>query len=89
MPHHRQALFVGSKLKMTALKISNNARLVSLISFILGTGLFGLYYYTDLSSLLFLGLTFIFVAGLVNLTFLILVLRQLFNNVDDNFLETT
>jgi len=61
---------------MTAYKISHSARLVSLISFILGTGLFVLYYFSDASSLLFLGLGFIIIAGLVNLIYFILVVRQ-------------
>ncbi|MBY0478582.1 MAG: hypothetical protein K2Q24_13120 [Chitinophagaceae bacterium] len=68
---------------MTAPKISNNARLISLFSFILGTGIFALYYFTDSSSLLFLGLGFIIVAGIVNLIFFILLIRQTLKTKDN------
>jgi hypothetical protein len=68
---------------MTALKLSNNARLTSLISFILGSGLFALYYLTDSFSLLFLGLGFIIVAGFVNLFFFIRVVRQILKSIDN------
>ena len=62
---------------MTAHRLSNNARLLSVISFIFGTGLFALYYFSDASSLLFLGLGFIVIAGLINLIYFILVVRQI------------
>ena len=71
------------KLKMAAPKISNNARLTSLISFILGTGLFAWYYFTDSDSLLFLGFGFIIATGLINLIFFILVIKQIRKSKDN------
>ncbi len=63
--------------QMTAPKISHSARIIALISFILGTALFVSYYLTDASSLLFLGLGFIIVGGLINLIYFILLVQQI------------
>ena len=59
---------------MTSRKLSKFGRLTALISFLLGTGIFALYYLTDAFALLFLGYAFIAIAGLVN----IIILVQLF-----------
>ena len=68
---------------MTVHKISNNARIVALLSFICGTGIFVLYYLTDAFSLLFAGLGFIIIAGLVNIIYLSPVLKQLLTTKDN------
>ncbi len=62
---------------MTVPTISNRARIVSLITSIIGTGIFFSYYFTDAFPLLFLGLGFIVLAGIINLIFIISVARQL------------
>ena len=67
---------------MTASRISYKARIISLISFLLGTGLFVLNYFSERSSLLFLGLAFIIIAGLINLIYFILVVSQIQKAID-------
>jgi len=49
-------------------------RLTALISFLLGTGIFGLYFLTSSSDLLFLGYGFIVLTGLINLGILVAIL---------------
>ena len=62
---------------MAANTIFYNARLVSLISFLLGTGIFIFYYFTDATSVIFFGIGFIIIAGFTNLVYLILVVTQI------------
>ncbi|MFP5471238.1 MAG: hypothetical protein ACLGGV_06550 [Bacteroidia bacterium] len=49
-------------------------RQTALISFLLGTGIFGLYFLTSSSDLLFLGYGFIVLTGLINLGILFAIL---------------
>jgi hypothetical protein len=51
-------------------------RLTAIISFLLGTFVFGLYYLTSSSELLLIGYAYIFVAGLVNSAVLVSILKQ-------------
>lgn len=48
--------------------------LTALITFLLGTGIFGLYFLTSSSDLLFLGYGFIVLTGLINLAILVAIL---------------
>ena len=49
-------------------------RQTALISFLLGTGIFGLYFLTSFAVFLFLGYCFIVLAGLINIVILISIL---------------
>lgn len=59
---------------MTTERHINLARLTALISFLLGTGIFGFYFLTSSSQLLFIGYVFIIVPGLINICVLISIL---------------
>ena len=61
---------------MTAEKHIKLARITALISFLLGTLIFGLYYLTSSFELLFLGYGFIVLTGPINLGVLIAVLSK-------------
>ncbi|MBK9462012.1 MAG: hypothetical protein IPN94_21945 [Sphingobacteriales bacterium] len=52
-------------------------RQVALISFLLGTVIFGLYFMTSSFELLFVGYGFIALTGLINIVILILILFYL------------
>lgn len=58
-------------------------RLTALISFLLGTGIFGLYFLTSSSDLLFLGYGFIVLTGLINLGVLISILIKASKDKDN------
>lgn len=51
-------------------------RLTAILSFLLGTFIFGLYYITSSSALLFIGYGYILLASLVNLVVLVLILNR-------------
>jgi hypothetical protein len=59
---------------MTTQQYINLGRLITLISFVLGTGIFGFYFLTSSSELLFVGYGFMVLTGLVNICVLILIL---------------
>jgi hypothetical protein len=58
-------------------------RLTALISFLLGTGIFGLYFLTSSFGLLFAGYGFIVLTGLINLGLLVSIVRKA-NNDKEN-----
>lgn len=51
-------------------------RQTSLLSFVLGTGIFALYFFTSFFELLFVGFIFIALSGLVNIVILLLILLK-------------
>lgn len=55
----------------------------ALISFSLGTGIFGLYYLTSCWKLLFFGPAFIALTGLINIGILITILLRAYNEKDN------
>ncbi len=55
----------------------------ALISFSLGTGIFGLYYLTSWWKLLFFGPAFIALTGLINIGILITILLRAYNEKDN------
>jgi apolipoprotein N-acyltransferase len=61
---------------MTTQKHIQLGRLTALISFLLGTGIFGLYYETSDSKLLFVGYGFVVLTGIVNIVVLIAILNR-------------
>ncbi len=61
---------------MTSKKYINLGKITALVSFILGTVIFGLYYYTSNWELLFLGYAFIALVGIINLIVFILIYSQ-------------
>jgi hypothetical protein len=61
---------------MTTNRYINLGRLTALISFLIGTGIFVLYFSTSASKLLFLGYGFITLTGLINIWILIAILKK-------------
>ena len=59
---------------MTTEQYIKLGRQVALISFLLGTVIFGLYFMTSSFELLFVGYGFIVLTGLINIVILILIL---------------
>ena len=59
---------------MTTERYINLGRLTALISFLLGTGIFGLYFLTSSFELLFVGYGFIALTGLINIGVFISIL---------------
>ncbi|KFF06587.1 hypothetical protein [Flavobacterium reichenbachii] len=68
---------------MTTERYIKLGRQTAVISFLLGTVLFGLYFLTSSSELLFLGYGFIVLTGLVNLGILISILVKALNDKDN------
>lgn len=64
---------VGSK-RMTTERYIKLGRQTALVSFLLGTGIFGLYFLTSSFELLFVGYGFIALTGLINIGVLISIL---------------
>jgi hypothetical protein len=62
--------------RMTTARYINLGRLTALISFLLGTGIFVLYFLTSSFKLLFLGYGFIALTGLINIWILISILKK-------------
>lgn len=58
-------------------------RLTALISFLLGTSIFGLYFLTSSSDLLFLGYGFIVLTGLINIGILISILLRANKDIEN------
>ena len=61
---------------MTTEKHIQLGRLTALISFLLGSGIFGFYYQTSDSKLLFVGYAFVVLTGIVNIVVLIAILKR-------------
>jgi hypothetical protein len=68
---------------MTAEKYIKLGRLTALVSFLLGTGIFGIYYLTSSAELLFVGYGFIALTGLVNIGILISIAVKAFQDNDN------
>ncbi|WP_224995134.1 hypothetical protein, partial [Cesiribacter sp. SM1] len=73
--HLLYSMDVGNKQMRTERHI-RLGRLTAIISFLLGTIIFGLYYLTSSSDLLFIGYGYILVAGLVNIVVIALLLNR-------------
>lgn len=68
---------VGNKLKkMTSEKYNTLGKGTAVISFIIGALIFGIYFLTSNSDLLFIGYGFIVLAGITNLIILIAILAK-------------
>ena len=61
---------------MTSKKYINLGKITALVSFLIGTIIFGLYYFTSDSDLLFLGYGFIALVGIINIIILVLIRTQ-------------
>jgi hypothetical protein len=59
---------------MTSSQLVNLGRITALVSFLLGTGIFGLYFQSSSFGLLFVGYSFILLIGLINVGVLIFIL---------------
>jgi hypothetical protein len=68
---------------MTTKRHIKLGRQTALISFLLGTGIFGLYFLTSSFELLFIGYGFIGLAGLLNASVLISILLKAKNDKDN------
>lgn len=81
-PALRLYLTVSTK-RMTTERHIKLGRQTALISFLLGTGIFGLYFLTSAFVLLFLGYGFIALTGLINLGVLISILIKASKDKDN------
>ena len=68
---------------MTTKKYINLGKITALVSFLIGTIIFGLYYFTSDSELLFVGYSFIALVGIINLIILVLILSQSKKDIDN------
>jgi hypothetical protein len=68
---------------MTSEKHISLGKLTTLISFLIGTAIFGIYFLTSNWQLLFVGYGFIFIAGIFNFTILILTLIKASNDSEN------
>lgn len=59
---------------MTSEQYIKSGKLIALISFFVGTIIFGLYYWTSAFKLLFIGYGFIALMGILNIVFLVAIL---------------
>jgi hypothetical protein len=59
---------------MSSSRLVNLGRITALVSFLLGTGIFGLYFQSSAIELLFVGYAFILLTGLINFGVLIFIL---------------
>ena len=65
---------------MNGEKYIKTGKLTALVSFLIGTAIFGLYYLTSSAELLFIGYGFILLTGLINIIILTLVLSAAFKD---------
>ncbi|WP_026706541.1 hypothetical protein [Flavobacterium soli] len=61
---------------MTLERLNKIGQQTALLSFLFGTTIFAAYFYTSMSELLFIGYTFIIIAGLVNIRIIISILLK-------------
>jgi len=74
---------VENRKKMTSERLIKLGKKTALISFIIGTIIFGLYFLTSNWQLLFVGYGFIIIAGTLNIIILILLLLRANNDTEN------
>lgn len=72
-----------SRMRMTIERHIKLGRQTALISFLLGTAIFGLYFLTSSFELLFVGYGFIALTGLINIAILISILVKAFKDKEN------